>query len=574
MDHLKEILVWIDSFLGSSPWFPYVLLGTGLFFTLYLKFPQFRYFRHAVDVVRGKFEKPSHPGDTSHFQALNTALSGTVGTGNIGGVAFAIFLGGPAALFWMWATAFLGMCTKFVEVLLSHKYREQTKDGTMAGGPMFYMKHRLNIKTKSGKVIPTGTILGVFFASATVICSFGTGNMPQINNIALAMNEAFGLEQWITGSILTIILALIIIGGIKRIAKVAEKVVPTMALMYLLGALGVLITNYQNIIPSFISIFENLFTGTAATGGFLGATFSYAFGRGVARGLFSNEAGQGSAPIAHASARAEEPVSESMVAMLEPFIDTLVICTITGLVILASGAWMDDQVENRFAKGDLIILQGVYSKENPEQKDAVCNYLAKRPNPIQEYTGKIEVKDGLLVNGPYTVIHARSFATDVKVYDQKTQTFYTGTLAIENGKLKTDGVYLIGKSLVHSAALSTQAFKRSIFGSYGQQIVALCLMLFAFTTSISWSYYGDRAIIYLFGNKAVLGYRLVYVTAFFCAALVDTSIIWNFADVAIVLMALPNLLGLWLLHREIKSSVKEYTETFNRDNPTEPQLKP
>jgi len=572
MDQLKEILVFIDSFLGSAPWFPYVLLGTGLFFTFYLKFPQIRYFRHAVDVVRGKYERAHHPGDTSHFQALTTALSGTVGTGNIGGVAFALFLSGPATLFWMWATAMVGMCTKFVEVLLSHKYREKIKDGTMAGGPMYYMKHRLNITLRNDKVLHTGKWLGVFFACATVICSFGTGNLPQINNIAAAMNEAFGLANWITGAGLAIILALIIIGGIKRIAKVAEKVVPFMAFFYLAGALGVLIYNYQNIIPSFISIFASIFSGTAVAGGFLGATFSYAFGRGVARGLYSNEAGQGSAPIAHASAKADEPVSESMVAMLEPFIDTILICTITGVVILASGVWKD-KFENKFAQGDLLVLAGQYAEADLGQKQAVGDYLAGKESQIKKFSGQIQVDNGQAIAGGYTILHARSFAEDMKFYDGKTNALYTGTVEVSEGKLASAGVYIIGKSLVHSAALTTQAFRRSIFGDFGKYIVAISLLLFAFTTAISWSYYGDRAMIYLFGEGSVFWYRLVYVIAFFCATLVDTSVVWNFADVAIAIMALPNLFGLWMLHREVKSSVRGYIGRFNQENPQEHQLK-
>ncbi len=580
MEHLKEILRIIDSFLGSSPWFPYVLLGTGLFFTIYLKFPQFRYFRHAIDVVKGKYEKSHHVGDTSHFQALSTALSGTVGTGNIGGVAFAIFLGGPSALFWMWMTAFLGMCTKFVEVMLSHKYREKTVDGTISGGPMYYMKHRLNFTCKNGKVIKTGVWLGCFFAMATVICSFGTGNLPQINNIAAAMKEAFGIDTWITGAVLAILLGLIIIGGIKRIAQVAERIVPTMAFFYLLGAFAVLIYNYENILPAFESIFANIFTGHAAVGGFMGATFSYAFSRGVARGLFSNEAGQGSAPIAHASAKAEEPVSESMVAMLEPFIDTIIICTITGLVIVASGSWKD-KFPNKFAQNDLVIVAGDYQESNPQDKQAVWDIL-RFGNKEKYYTGTIEVQKGKAVNKGYTIIHARSFAEDVEFYytdETGKQSLYTGLISIKNGNLqptffqKDDGkskqmnVSLYGKSLVHSAQLSTQAFKRSLFGDYGQYIIAISLLLFAFTTTVSWSYYGDRAVIFLFGYRAVFWYHLFYVAAFFCASLVDTSIVWAFADVAIAVMALPNLLGLWLLHREVKSSVKEYAEKFNEEYP-------
>ena len=288
---------------------------------------------------RGKHTGSDAPGDTSHFQALSTALSGTVGTGNIGGVAFAIYLGGPAALFWMWATAFFGMASKFVEVTLSHKYRVKAANGTMAGGPMYYMERRLNMKW-----------LAVFFAVATVICSFGTGSMPQINNIAQSLHATFDIPHMTSGAVLAVLMFLVIVGGIRRIAHFTAVVVPSMAVLYLIGAFGVIFANLDNIGPSFAAIFADAFTGSAASGGFLGATFAYAFNRGVNRGLYSNEAGQGSAPIAHASARADEPVSEGMVSLLEPFIDTILICTVTGLVILASGAWTQ-KFENVFQIG-------------------------------------------------------------------------------------------------------------------------------------------------------------------------------------------------------------------------------
>ncbi|MDF1550253.1 MAG: amino acid carrier protein, partial [Bacteroidales bacterium] len=273
----SDILQFIDSQIGGSEWFVFALLGTGLFFTIYLKFPQIRYFRHAIHIVKGKFDKKDDKGDTSHFQALATALSGTVGTGNIAGVALAIYLGGPAALFWMLVTAMLGMTTKFVEVTLSHKYRETAEDGSISGGPMYYMKNadfrlfgqKLNLKW-----------LAIVFAIATVFSSFGTGNLPQINSISNSVKATFGIDTYITGAILAVLLAFVIIGGIKRIAKVTEKLVPAMAIIYFIGALSVILYNYENIIPSFISIFADVFTGTSAVGGFLGASFAYAFNRG------------------------------------------------------------------------------------------------------------------------------------------------------------------------------------------------------------------------------------------------------------------------------------------------------
>ncbi|MBI9035732.1 MAG: sodium:alanine symporter family protein, partial [Bacteroidales bacterium] len=378
MQQLSNFLDTLDGYLGSSAWFAYFLLGVGLFFTIYLKFPQIRYFRFALKIVKGKFDKADDEGDTSHFQALTTALSGTVGTGNIAGVALAIHQGGPAALFWMLVTAMLGMTTKFVEVTLSHKYRETDEKGQIAGGPMYYMKNKLNMKW-----------LAVLFAIATLFSAFGTGNMPQINSISSSINATFGVSQWITGAVLSVLLGMVIIGGISRIAKVTEKLVPAMAFIYIVGALAVIFTNYDNIIPSFVAIFGNIFTPSAATGGFLGASFAFLFNRGVNRGLFSNEAGQGSAPIAHAAARAHEPVSEGMVALLEPFIDTIIICTITGLVLLSSGVW-NQKFDNQFEMSDLEILAHTYNDQNTDDVGTLRGHIL-RQNTLPLFNGELEV---------------------------------------------------------------------------------------------------------------------------------------------------------------------------------------
>ena len=546
MDAVNNFLIFIDGFLGSAIWFPTLLLSVGVFFTLYLGFPQIRYFRHAIGVTTGKFDKDGAKGDTSHFQALATALSGTVGTGNIGGVALALHLGGPAALFWMWMTAFFGMTSKFVEVTLSHKYREQTEDGSMAGGPMFYMEKGLNAKW-----------LAVIFAIATVLSSFGTGNLPQINSIAAGLESTFSLEPIITASVLSVLLALVIIGGITRIAKVAATIVPTMALIYLIGAFAVIIPNIGNVIPSFVAIFSDAFTGSAATGGFLGATFAYAFDRGVNRGLYSNEAGQGSAPIAHAAARTDEPADEGMVSILEPFIDTIVICTITGLVILSSGVWME-KFDNTFQRADMTFVAGTYTEGNEADIDELFAFLNGDESNATSYSGDIQVVDGVSQSAAYTLIHARSFAEDV-VFTRGGAPV-DGSLSVADGQLSDQSVSVQGRSLLHSVPLTTQAYTRGFFGDYGQYIVSIGLMLFAFSTAIAWSYYGDRAMTYLLGPKSVLPYRVVYVAGFFYAALADTTIVWNVSLITIVLMTVPNLIGILFMHKEMKSTVSEYWE--------------
>jgi len=558
LQFFNDLLIWLDQFLGSAIYFVPLLIGTGIFFTFYLGFPQIKYFAHATRILRGKYTSDDAPGDTTHFQALTTALAGTVGTGNIGGVALAIFLGGPAALFWMWVTAFFGMTSKFVEVTLSHKYREKTADGSYSGGPMYFMEKKLKLKW-----------LAILFAIATVICSFGIGNMPQINSIAVGMNESFGIQHWISGLVLACFLAFVIIGGIKRIAHVAEKIVPTMAIIYLLGALSVICMHLDNVIPSFLSIFEYAFTGSAAVGGFLGASFAFAMQRGVNRGLFSNEAGQGSAAIAHASAKGTEPVSEGMVSILEPFIDTIIICTITGLVILSSGVWSQKQ-QNNFDYADMKYVVGNFSDENKEDRNKLFHFLdpsSDKKDEVALFSGTLNVVDGQHHNSEITLIAARSIAENIqyKIDEQ----LFTGQLNIKDGRLFSteefevpDNLVISGKSLIHSVKLTMSAFKQGFLGDYGQYIVSIGLLLFAFSTAIAWSYYGDRAITYMLGEKFVMPYRVVYVAAFFLAAVVDTQIIWKLSAVAAALMTIPNLVGLLLLHKDMKQTVTSYWKHF------------
>lgn len=551
MQNINEILEAIDSYIGGASWFVFILLGTGLFFTLYLKFPQIRYFRHAIRILSGKYDKASDKGDATHFQALATALSGTVGTGNIAGVALAIHLGGPSALFWMIVTAFLGMTTKFVEVSLSHKYRETAADGSISGGPMYYMKNKLNMKW-----------LAAIFAAATILSSFGTGNMPQINSISNSVYSTFGIEHWITGLVLAIILGFVIIGGINRIVKVTDKLVPGMALIYLIGVLGVIIFNWQNIIPSIEAIFGGVVNGSAATGGFLGASFAFAFNRGVNRGLFSNEAGQGSAPIAHAAAKAHEPISEGMVAILEPFIDTIIICSLTGLALVSSGVW-NEKHENEFQYASMKVLSKVYHSDNKEDAKTLHLYSTNQQK-LPLFTGSLKVINGIIQN-KLTILHSRSIAENVVV--KKEGKLFNGIIPIKEGDFKDRSCKIRGKSLLSSAPLTIAAFKRSYFGHYGEYIITIGLLLFAFSTSIAWSYYGGRAVTYLFGVKYVIWYRAIYVIGFFVASFTDTTIIWTFSGIAIAFMTLPNLFGILMLRKDMKTTLDKYWIEFKKENP-------
>lgn len=561
MEQLSSFLITLDGFLGSAQYFPILLLGVGIFFTVYLGFPQVRYFRHAWRILAGRYDDKDAPGDTTHFQALATALSGTVGTGNIGGVALALHVGGPAALFWMWATALFGMTTKFVEVLISYKYRVVDEEGHMAGGPMYYMDRGMNMRW-----------LAVLFAVACVATSFGTGSMPQANNIAQAMDATFGISPYWTGSVLAVALGLVIIGGIKRIAAVTSKLVPFMAAAYGIGALAVIISNLEFVGPAFLSVFRDAFSGSAAAGGFLGASFAYAFNRGVNRGLFSNEAGQGSAPIAHASARGREPVSEGFVAILEPFIDTILICTLTGLVILSSGVW-NEKFPNDFQDSDTIILAGDLTDSDAQHVTALSAFLTDQPSSVQRYSGTIEVQNGEATHEGFTILHARSVAENVTYHIGQNRRF-TGEVMVRDGNIAEPDVYLRGDSLIHSAALTVEAFNRSFLGGIGPYIVALGLMLFAFSTALAWSYYGDRSMTFLFGTKSIMPYRLVYVVGFFLAAIADTTLIWQIAAITMVVMTLPNLLGLMVMRQEIRQEIREYWAGFSKAHPDAPNPAP
>ena len=547
MNTFTQVLEFLTYYLVDHYWFPAFLIGSGLFFTIYLGFPQIKYFAHGWRILSGKYVKPGTEGETTPFQALTTALSGTIGTGNIGGVALAIFLGGPAAIFWMWVVAFLGMTTKFVEVTLAHKYREKLADGSIAGGPMFYIENGLNMKW-----------LAVIFSVCLLMMCIGTGNMPQINNIALVMNDTFDIPKWLTGLVLAILLWMVIIGGIKRIAQIASKLVPFMAFWYILGALAVIIGNYENIIPSLKLIFVHVFSPAAAVGGFLGASVAAALTRGVNRGLYSKEAGQGSAPIAHATSKTENPIEEGMVSILEPFIDTIVVCTLTGLVILSSGVW-NQKFENEFEASAMDYLKGSYSETSSEE-DLITlrNYYYDRNENI-EFTGELSVSEGVLTSEDVTLMHNRSFAEETTYKDRETNQSFSGFISVEEGKIIIPGDFIIeGKSLLRSADLTGKAFTKSVFGDYGQYIVAFGLLLFAFSTVIAWSYYGDRATAHLFGEGWILYYRIVYVGAFFIAAVVDTKIIWDIATVIGPIATIPNLIALILLRKEIKQIDEGY----------------
>jgi AGCS family alanine or glycine:cation symporter len=430
--------------IGAIVWGPLtiiLLVGTGLYLTLRVKGIQVRKFTYAWRLISGRYDNPDDEGEITHFQALSAALSATIGTGNIAGVGTAVAIGGPGAVFWMWVTAVFGMTLKYAECLLALNYRTFHKNGTVSAGPMYYLERGLGQKW-----------LGFLFALFAAVASFGIGNMVQANSVAEPLQSYFGIPKLVTGLTIGALVFAVIVGGIKRIGQVASRIVPFMALFYVLGALCVIALNLSLIPSAFAVIFHDAFTGTAATGGFVGATFARAVRFGVARGVFSNEAGLGSAPIAHGAAQTNEPVREGLVAMLGPFIDTIVICSMTALVIILTGAF----------------------------------------------------REGL-----------------------------TG------------------------AELTAAAFSKSLPG-IGGYIVAVGIVFFAFSTAISWSYYGDRSVEYLFGSASVMPYRVIYCLLLPVGATIHLNLVWTISDIFNALMAWPNLVGLLALSGVVVRHTREY----------------
>jgi AGCS family alanine or glycine:cation symporter len=442
MDILRSLIQSAADFLWGFPLI-ILLVGTGFWLTFNLRGIQFTKLWHALYLALIKRKEDSdQPGDITHFQALMTALSATVGTGNIAGVATAIAAGGPGALFWMWITGLVGMATKYSEAVLSVKYREVDENGSMSGGPMYYISKGLNAKW-----------LGGMFAFFAAVAAFGIGNMVQSNSVADALQSSFDLPFWQTGIILTVATALVIIGGIKSIGRVTGVLVPIMIIFYMGAALMIILLHIDLIPQAFGLILEHAFTPTAGLGGFLGATVMLTIRMGVARGVFSNESGLGSSPIAAAAAKTKHPVSQALVSMTQTFIDTIVVCTMTGLVLVLTGEW----------------------------------------------------SSGL-----------------------------TG------------------------ARLTTVAFTTGLGSAAGEYIVSIGLALFAYSTILGWSYYGEKSIEYLAGIRAVKPYRYIFTVFVLVGAVSELETVWSVADLFNALMAFPNLVGLLVLTPVIVKVTRDY----------------
>jgi AGCS family alanine or glycine:cation symporter len=448
MDALSSFVGTVDSFI----WGPYLLIPllllTGLYLTVGLRFMTLRRIGYGFRMLwRGRTAEAGSEGQITPFNALSTALAATVGTGNIAGVATAIYLGGPGAIFWMWMTALVGMASKYGEAVLAVKYREVDELGNHVGGPMYYIKNGLGENWKW---------LGMLFAFFGTFAAFGIGNAIQANSVAQAASDHFGVPLWATAIVLAVLTFMVIIGGIKRLGEVAGKLVPLMAILYIAGSLVIIFANIGQLPAAVALIFSDAFTGTAATGGFAGSTIMMAVRFGVARGIFSNEAGLGSAPIAHAAAQTDNPVRQGTIGMLGTFIDTIVICSMTALVIIMTGVWNSGET---------------------------------------------------------------------------------------------------------SATLSTLAYDTGLPG-FGKIVVVFGLLIFAYTTLLGWSYYGERCAEYIFGVGIITPYRYAWIVMIFIGALAkdQLALLWDISDALNGLMALPNIVALLLLSPVIFRITQEYFE--------------
>lgn len=557
MHEVQNFLNSINAYIWGSadikPWFTIVLLvGTGIFLTFRLKLIQFTQFRHAIDIIRGKFDEPDDDGDVTHFQALSTALSATIGIGNIAGVATAIHWGGPGALFWIWVTGFFGMATKYAEITLAHKFRVINEDGSASGGPMYTILHGLGSKFKW---------MAVLFAIVLIIGSFNTPNMVQSNTVASAVERDFGIQPFATGLVMAILVALVVVGGIKRLARVTSKLVPFMTVLYAISAIYILFVNADALPSAFREILDGAFTPQGKMGGFFGSAWAMTLVWGIKRGLFSNEAGQGSAPIAHAAAKTKEAVREGIIGMMGPFLDTLTICTMTGLVIITTGVW-HSQYDNRVSGANL--AEVVFYSGSPEGVD-LYNVDEQLPHP-----GAITVQDGVIQDDVW-LFREKGDIGSPKVMSlsgmEGVESVYTGTIQLTNeGKIdlsaNDESLAIKGLMLLTGANLTAQAFSTGLPGNWGNYFITFAVILFAFSTAIAWSYYGDRSVEFLVGKKGITPYRIVFSLAIFVGANLTINLAWTLGDIALGFMIVPNLIAILMLTPLLVKLTKEYISKY------------
>ncbi len=600
MDRIAE---WLSTAAGMAWNYPVVILclGAGLWFTFRLLFVQVRGFVHAIRVVKGDYDKDDEKGHISHLQALSAAVSATVGLGNIAGVAIAVALGGPGAVFWMWVIGFVGMATKFVECGLGTVYREEAPDGTVRGGPMYYIRRGLG---------ETWAPMAGFFALACMISSFGIGNMFQSNQAATVMDFYFDVPTWVTGSVLAVLVAMVILGGIKRIGKVAGILVPFMCVAYVLGGIFICVTNISLIPDAFAVIITDAFSGEAAAGGAIGTVIIW----GVRRAIFSSEAGLGSAPMAHAAAKTDEPMRQGVVALLEPFIDTIVVCSITALVIVMSGYYGDNRVlvldepetedTSRLSSTsfDETTMVASFSRPpsriyHPERRlnashyrfDCACDYGDEIERRVEIRTisggpeGEEKARTVYVLSkkppaelGPNEVHEPCPPQTE---HDSHTHMlpipsgakgdFFSVSVSLEGPKgpeLLSPSWEITGVQHVIELGgieLTTTAFDTFLPG-FGNYFVSIAVLLFAFSTALTWSYYGETGATYLFGKRIIMPYRIAFVLVLLMGAQWSLGVVMDFSDLMMALMVVPNVIALLLLSGKVGRLTNDYFGRLHR----------
>ncbi|MEX1063626.1 MAG: sodium:alanine symporter family protein [Balneolaceae bacterium] len=538
MNLFDQLISWLENLIWNTPEampaMVVILLAYGIFITFRLGFIQVTQFRHGLKVVTGHYDDPDDEGDINHFQALSTALSATVGIGNIAGVALAIHYGGPGALFWMWVTAILGMAIKYTEVTLAQNFRRTNPDGSVSGGPMYYIEQGLG---------PNWKWLAIAFSLAAAICAFLTGNAVQANTVADVMNSDFQIPVAITGFITAGLVAAVILGGIRRIGYVTARLVPFMATLYVLTGLMILLMHYGQILPSLGVIISQAFSPQAGVLGVGSGAFIFTLSYGVQRGLFSNEAGQGSAPIAHSAAKTDQPVREGVVALLEPFIDTLIVCSITGLVIVTTGAW------------------DMYHPASVNPADGTITYTVEQAGD----PSILRFEEGVPLNGRMLRydVDVDTMFTDVRrtvPFNGHIEGVGESPLVISGDGTEIDRLY--GGVVENGAPLTSRAFEIGLSPLFpgGGFLVTFAVLLFAISTSISWSYYGDRSAQYLFGFRSIFWYRIAFVIMHFVGSVVTLTTIWAFGDVMLGLMAFFNIVALFALSGVAYNLTKKYFE--------------
>jgi AGCS family alanine or glycine:cation symporter len=527
-------IIWHDYAL-------FALLGVGILFTVWSGFGQYRALTHGVSVVRGKYDDRNDPGAINHFQALSTALSATVGLGNIAGVAIAISMGGPGALFWMWVVGVVGMALKMTEVTQSMLFRDTSNPDDPHGGPMWVC--RRGFAQMNPKLAGLGTVVGGIFCITLLVSAFTGGNMFQAWNVADVSFTNFGIPRWVAGFFLASAVGAVIVGGIHRIGEVAARIVPVMCAVYVLAGLIVIVANIADVPETLRMIFREAFSPSEGVGAFIGGTAGYGFLIGMQRALFSSESGQGSAPIAHSAAKTDEPVREGVVAGLEPFIDTLCVCTLTGLVILLSGVWdrapmlaYESAPRVTVAPSQSAELEAAGLVEWNIQDVRVAPVDGTREGDMQAGRVLYAVADAGLNSATGLSLHRVNGVLSGSAATGWTASFAPFTAAAGvTPELAVEGVFFE----LAGASLTAEAFD-SVIQGLGFWIVPLAAWLFAFSTIISWSYYGEQGIVYLFGEGLVMTYRIIY-----CLLIMVTVLMIHTQDQLATFMNLGTGLMLW-----------------------------